>query len=647
MIEHTDPHARPAAEEEDFYQRVFDGAGAGIAVIGPDGRIRAGNQAFGKLLGHSPEAVAGRALNEFLSDEDHPALEALFAEARGTLPRQPRAPHEIRLRRADGTFAVALLALSPLVGADPDGSMIVVVFGPCETPPRICTHAKRAELSDQFQTLLDAAPDRITRLDRDLKLTWANRAAAVIAGQEAGEIIGKTCYEIFFRRSDICPNCPVIRCFESGREVHETMVDRNGNLWDLATAPIRGENGQITEVIEVARDVTRNHQLEHLSAQSQKLDAIGQLAGGVAHDFTNILSAIIGFSELIALDLPPESPSHLNVRQILDAAHRAEELTQNLLVFGRRKAFDRKREDLNSILLEFRPLLEKLVREDITLSFDLAPAPLWIMGNRNQIEQVLMHLATNARDAMPHGGSITFTTRQVNLNPEQRRHLNLPQGSGTALLACTDTGAGIPEALRSKIFEPFFTTKPPGQGSGMGLSAVFAIVRQHQGNIALDTSSEHGTTFHIHFPLTGGFDAEPSLAAAKGAGKVRQNLETILLAEDFPSMRAVTTAVLTRFGYRVIEAVDGVDALEKYDHHGASIDLVILDGVMPRKNGVEVFREIRSRRPSQKILFMTGYLIEMSNLNSLEKEHVSVLLKPVAPSLLLNRVRAILDEDSP
>ncbi len=500
-----------------------------------------------------------------------------------------------------------------------------------------------ARLSAEFQTVLDAAPDRITCLDRDLRLTWANRAAARVAGLEIGEMVGQPCYRVFFHLEDICPNCPVERSFRTGQQEQDRMADRAGRTWDLRTAPILAEDGRIIGVIEVGRDITQSLHLEEQIQQTQKMEAIGQLAGGVAHDFNNIVSAIIGFAELALMDLAGDSPLHTPLQQILEAAHRARVLTQSLLVFSRRKPVALKREDLNRILTKFQPILRRLLREDIDLRVQPCPGELWIEADQTQIEQVIMNLTTNARDAMPQGGTITLSTTRLRLDPALRRSMGLPDTPEQALLACTDTGTGIPESLRAKIFEPFFTTKAPGKGTGLGLPTVYGIVQQHHGHLTWHSETGKGTEFRVYLPIC------PSTAAAEtapapAARPLPRGRETILLAEDFPNMRAVTKAVLTRFGYRVLEAADGVEALDLFQREAGAIDLVLLDGIMPRKNGLEVFKAIRATHPHQKILFMTGYIDELASLDQLADPKITVLQKPVAPSLLLNKVRELLDE---
>lgn len=462
---------------------------------------------------------------------------------------------------------------------------------------------------------------------------------------EIGEMVGRPCYQVFFHRGDVCPNCPVERSFATRQQEQDRLVDSAGHTWDLRTAPIRGDSDRIIGVIEVGRDVTQTLRLEAQMQQAQKMEAIGQLAGGVAHDFNNIVSAIIGFSELALMDLTEDSPLRFHLQQILEAAQRARVLTQSLLIFGRRHEPSLKREDLNLLLTNFQPILRRLLREDIELRVQPCPGPLWIEADQTQIEQVIMNLVTNARDAMPQGGTITLSTDRLELDPAHRQSLGLPDTPSQALLTCTDTGTGIPESLRAKICEPFFTTKGPGKGTGLGLSTVYGIVQQHKGHLAWHSKTGKGTEFRVYLPVRP--DPAPTVPAGESpVAPLPHGRETILLAEDFPNMRAVTKAILTRFGYRVLEAADGVEALEVFHREAPNIDLVLLDGIMPRKNGLEVFQTIRHTHPRQKILFMTGYIDELASLDQLGDAKITVLQKPVAPSLLLNKIRELLDEKS-
>ena len=406
-------------------------------------------------------------------------------------------------------------------------------------------------------------------------------------------------------------------------------------------SPIYSSTGELIAAIETLQDFTEGKRMEKQLLQSQKMEAIGILAGGVAHDFNNILSAIVGYSHLTLSKMPADDPLKGNLKAILQSSERAATLIQSLLSFSRKQVINPKPTGLNDIVLRFEEFLTRLIREDIKIITTCAGGDLTIFADRGQIEQLLMNLVTNARDAMPKGGTITIQTRSAHIDKQYIEERGYGKAGRYALLTVSDSGEGIDAETKSKIFEPFFTTKEQGKGTGLGLSMVYGIVKQNNGYIDVDSEPGRGTTFEIYLPLLEGVAAEERSETedlpAKGGS------ETILIAEDNENIRELFSTILQHHGYRVIKAVDGEDAVIKFCENRDQVRLLLLDGIMPRKNGKEAYEEIRAINPSIKAIFVSGYTEDIISREGLLEQGINFVQKPVTPSALLNKVREILD----
>ena len=371
------------------------------------------------------------------------------------------------------------------------------------------------------------------------------------------------------------------------------------------------------------------------------MEAVGQLAGGVAHDFNNILSAIIGYGSLLQMKMAADDPLKVNVEQILEAADRAAQLTQSLLAFGRKQLITVKRLDLNEIIRKVEDLLRRLIGEDIDLETCLSETPLPVMADSGQMEQVLMNLATNARDAMPSGGLLALGTEKKVLDAEFTKVHGYGKAGEYAVVSVTDTGMGMSEETRRRIFEPFFTTKETGRGTGLGLAIVYGVVKQHGGYIDVYSEQGKGTAFRIYLPLS---RSEAKEEKKEETGRDPSGgTETILVAEDDEAIRRLSGSVLKEFGYSVILVEDGEDAVAKFREHMQRIDLVMLDMIMPKKNGREAYGEIKKIKPDIKVLFASGYAADIIQGKGIAEEGLDFIMKPVSPMDLLRKVREILD----
>jgi PAS domain S-box-containing protein len=402
--------------------------------------------------------------------------------------------------------------------------------------------------------------------------------------------------------------------------------------------------------ISISRDITERKQAEEDKeklrtqlVQAQKMEAIGHLAGGIAHDFNNVLAAIVGYASLLRMKMKNDDPLRPNVEQILFATERATTLVRSLLVFSRKQIMDTKPVRINDIVSSVLKLLASLLGEDITIETIYDARGPHVMADAGQIDQVLINLATNARDAMPEGGHLTITTDVTAIDDFYIREHGYGVPGDYALITVSDTGAGMDRATQEKIFEPFFTTKEVGKGTGLGLSTAYGIVKQHSGFINCYSEPGKGTTFKIYLPLLKPGEKAEIGQVRKGAELTPRGSETVLVAEDDASVRKLIVYILEQYGYNVYEAADGEEAVKVFQEHAESINLLLLDVIMPHKNGREAYREIVKIRPDMKALFTSGYTADIIEKRGFLEEGFEAILKPVLLTALLQKVRQVLD----
>lgn len=423
-----------------------------------------------------------------------------------------------------------------------------------------------------------------------------------------------------------------IRVLEQGGAFEPVPVESSDEIGRLAAA-----FNHLGTTLK-AREVEKAHLAEELR-HAQKMEAIGTLAGGIAHDFNNILTAIIGFGTLLQRSLKDDNPYRIYVDQILSAADRAANLVKRLLIFGRKQVIAPQPTDLNEIVKGIEKLLQRLVSEDITFVTSLSQEPLVCHVDAGQFEQILMNLVTNARDAMPDGGSLTIATASDFLEEDLLGTAGTGKAGYYAILTVTDTGIGMDEETRERIFDPFFTTKEVGKGTGLGLSMVYGIVTQHEGFVTVDSEPGKGTVVRIYLPIVA---SQATAEQPEKKPSVQGNRETILIAEDDRDVRKLSKLILERNGYTVIEAGDGAEAVRRFLENRERIDLVLLDVVMPKKNGQAVYEEILGVRPGMKALFISGYTQDIINRKGIVDEGINFIAKPLKPEELLAKVREVL-----
>ncbi|MGD0350762.1 MAG: response regulator [Verrucomicrobiota bacterium] len=420
---------------------------------------------------------------------------------------------------------------------------------------------------------------------------------------------------------------------------HDYIMKRN--LARLAPAIERELREAQTRVARKDAEAALRQSEEQLR-QVQKIEAVGRLAAGVAHDFNNILTAIMGHSELLLRQLDADDPRRKNAEQIEKVAHLAAGLTRQLLIFSRKQVIEPRVLNLNAVILDIKKMFRRLIGEDIEFCTLLDPAAGHIKADPGQIEQVIMNLAVNARDAMPNGGKLTVTTANTTLD---KNHLkNFPDmGAGDyVMLAIADTGTGMSEEVKAHLFEPFFTTKPSGKGTGLGLATCFGIVKQNTGHIDVQSELGSGTTFKIYFP-----QVQSALEPARVRNlptEVAGGNETVLLVEDEPVVRELAVATLREKGYTVVEAVNGEEGLRLARQHDGKIDLVLTDVVMPVMGGKEMADALRTSHPDTKVLFTSGYTEDALGHHGVLRPGILFLPKPYMTATLARKVREILDE---
>jgi PAS domain S-box-containing protein len=470
-----------------------------------------------------------------------------------------------------------------------------------------------------------------------------NDAMAKLYGRtSARELIGRPISEFFILHDPVTKQFmeDFIRAGYRVSDAESRELDAKGNRKILRNT-MAGviADGKWVRTWGISRDVTERVHLEAQLRNAQQMEAIGRLAGGVAHDFNNILSIIMGYGELL-LRTALDDRARNGVEQIRRAADRAASLTQQLLAFSRKQVLQPKVLDLNEAVSAVQTMLSRIIGEDIELVASLHPSLMPVKADPGQVEQVLMNLAINARDAMPQGGRITMQTANVQISPDQGRDLDLPAGY-YVMLVVSDTGHGMDAATLPHIFEPFFTTKPMGKGTGLGLSMVYGIVKQSGGSVQVQSEPGHGTSFRVYLPGEQGARLVVDRHAADAA--VARGSETVLIAEDEPDLRELTRMFLQEHGYKVIDAASAEQALKIADALSEPIHLLLTDVIMPGMSGRQLAERIQDRRPQTKIIYMTGYTDDMIVQHKVLEPGVNMLQKPFTRLDLVQKVRSTLD----
>jgi PAS domain S-box-containing protein len=502
------------------------------------------------------------------------------------------------------------------------------------------------ESEGRFRALTESTSDWIWEMDRYGVYTYSSPKIRDLLGYGPEDVIGKTPFDLM--SSDEANNAAhvfklIIESKKPFKAFEIAALHKGGRkvVLEKSGVPFFDSSGNLKGYRGIDRDITERKKLEEQLLQSQKLEAIGQFAGGIAHDFNNMLTVIMGYGETLKIDLDRDGSSQHYVDMILTSAKKAADLTQQILAFSRKQIISPKQTDLRGLIEGIEKLLRRLIGEDIEINITYADRDLTVMVDAGQLEQILMNLCTNARDAMPDGGSIFISTGTAFLDSEYIRTYDVENAGTYALITVTDTGKGMDEPTKQRIFEPFFTTKEIGSGTGLGLATAYGIIKQHKGHINVYSEPGKGSTFKIYLPLIESSREEGERGEVMPP---ERGSETILIAEDDGDVRTLTRDVLLKYGYEVIEAVDGEEAIDQLRQYRDIIRLVVMDVIMPRKSGKEVYDEIREIKPGIKLLFTSGYTSDIINEKGILAEGVDFISKPLMPQDLLRKIREILDK---
>lgn len=503
----------------------------------------------------------------------------------------------------------------------------------------------RTEMQRKYEELLDSITVGVYRdsFSGDGRLIEVNRAVVtMLEGSSSEEVLSHQSADFYVdkeRRAELAAKL-ALDGFLKGEEL-ELVTLKGKRIW-VAISAVRkaGPNG--AEYVDgIIEDISERRRLEEQLRHSQKLEAVGQLAGGIAHDFNNILTAIIGYGNLLIMKKGEDDIVRSYSEHVLTLSEKAAQLTQSLLAFSRKQVINLQPIEINGLIQRVEKILERVIGEDIELKTSLVGRETTIKADSTHLEQVFMNLATNARDAMaPGGGVLSISTEIAEIGPEFLAQHGYGEPGTYVLINVSDSGSGMDEETRKRIFEPFFTTKEVGKGTGLGLAVVYGIIKQHNGYINVYSSPGMGSTFKIYLPI---IEESIEALASEQPDEIKGGRETILLAEDEPAVREVNKSILEEFGYTIIEAVDGEDAVSKFRERSAGIDLLLLDLIMPKKNGREAYEEILRIRPDIKAIFMSGYAADLMRAKGALHAGVDLISKPVAPGELLRKVRETIE----
>lgn len=628
---------------------LYDFAPMGYLTLSPDGRITAANLAAASMLGVTRDTLLRGTFAEYVDVGDRTGLASCIASAvKGT----PRAECELRLAAPSPRLRFLHVVCAP----DADGSAVRISL--LDITAR---HAAVQQLQLRDRAM-QVVPHGIVITDPrqpDNPIVYVNAGFEVMSGYSAREAVGRNCR--FLQGADTNPD--TVRTIRDAVThglacaVEILNYRQNGEpYWcALSITPVRDDAGRLVHFIGVQLDLSERRLLERALREAQRLESVGRLAGGIAHDFSNLLTVINGSSDYLQDALRTDDALRDVALDIVDASARATMLTRQLLAFGRRQAMTLQVLDLARLVSDTADMLRRVIGEDIALRVDVADSPASVRADSTLIQQVLVNLALNARDAMPEGGVLTIRTEAVMVDESYRSAHNdvsdlyhasqREMRSGPYIvLTVSDTGRGMDPATATRIFEPFFTTKRSGTATGLGLAVVFGVVQQSHGYIAVSSEVELGTTFSIFLPAPMSEASPPTVAEVPlAAATTPGTTATILLVEDDASVRLLARRTLLAQGHRVLDATDGQDALRVSAEYGEDIQLLLTDVVMPHMGGRALAETLRQSRPSTRVLYMSGYPDDEVLRRGVQQDRVAFLEKPFTQATLSAKVREVLD----
>jgi PAS domain S-box-containing protein len=632
---------RPTVEQ--LSTLAIQAAPCGILAVDATGTIILVNPELTRIFGYAADELIGQPMARLVPERfrrSHESHQSHFAAAPSS--RHLGAGRDLVGLHKDGHEIPVEIALTPV--PRPDGLLVLASIIDISERRKAETQIRESEV--RFRELADNVREIFFVLDpQTWRALYVSPAYESITGHAQAEAYAGP----FSWAAGIHPEDQervLATAQESARTgalatvVYRVVRPDKTMRWVRARGtPVRDGAGQVVRLVGIAEDITDLKGTEAQLVQAQKMEAVGRLAGGIAHDFNNLLTVITSYGELQLDDLPAEDARRADLEEIVRAAREAAKLTRQLLAFSRRQVLEVKVLSLNDVVTSLNKMLMRVIGEDLDLGLVLQPDLGAVRADPGQIEQVLMNLAVNARDAMPNGGKITIETSNVELTPDYVRTHEPVLPGAYVLLAVSDTGIGMDEATKAHIFEPFFTTKEIGKGTGLGLATVYGIVKQSDGFIWVYSEPGQGATFKIYLPRV--TEAAERLVATAQA-PIRRGLETILLVEDDPAVRKVERAVLERLGYTILVA-DRPSVALQIAASGPPPDLLLSDVIMPEMNGRDLARQLQSKWPKLKVLYISGYTDDAVVRHGVLEAGVSFLQKPFTPEALAQKVGQVLD----
>ncbi|MBI5583623.1 MAG: PAS domain S-box protein [Deltaproteobacteria bacterium] len=624
-------------QSEQQHRKLVEAMREGFGVVNEHNEVTYINKRFCELMGYRPEEMVGGLITDFVNPENRKILQEQGERRR----KGEKGPYEVAWTRKDGQLLHTLMSPEPVFDEQGQFRGSFAVITDISERKQMEEALKKSE--ERYRLLVENANEGILVLQDGL-IRFANPRAAAIINRSLEDLIGRPFIDFvdpddremtlgYYRHrmsNETAPHFYALRLIGFG----------GTTVWVESTVVVINWEGQ-PAVLVFTTDITEKKKLELQFLQAQKMEAIGRLAGGVAHDFNNLLTSIIGHADLMLLELRRDDPLVGDIQEIKKAADRATDLTRQLLAFSRKQVLQPKILNLNQVIEDMKKMLRRMIGEDIELKTDLAPDLGRVLVDPGQIDQVIMNLIVNARDAMPRGGKLTIGTANAEItDADVRRYLGSKSGA-YVLLEVSDNGLGMSEEIQSHIFEPFFTTKELGKGTGLGLSTVYGIVKQSTGYIWVDSEPGQGTSFKIYLPRIEG-EAVAEIRPGKTTPSYR-GTETILLVEDNDLVRQLARSVLAHYGYNLLEARNGEEAYRLGKGYEGPIQLLLTDVVMPGISGQTLAEQIKALRPEIEVLFMSGYSEEATLRPGYPGRGDRFLQKPFSPSELAKRIRELLD----
>ena len=626
--------------ERDLLNLIAETSPVAITVLNRDGEITFANQQAEDVLGLTEDQITQRAYNTptwHITDENgKPFPDEDLPFRRVMESSQPVYDVHHAITHEDGHRTLLSVNAAPLL--DDAGQIQGVVASLEDITARTRAAEALRESERQKQLILDSTTEMIAYYDLELRVIWANRAAGVSVGTTPEKLVGRHCYEIWAGRETPCPNCPVLKARDTKAPQQIEQQTPEGRIWAIRGYPVFDSENEVMALVEFGTDISDRRMMEEQLRHQEKLAAVGQLAGGIAHDFNNILASILLYAELAQKHKPLAPKVAQALETITIEGNRAAELVSQILDFSRRAMIRPQPLDLVPFVQEVIGIFRRTIPERVHMTLDLGVGACIIEADPTRIQQALLNLVANARDAMPDGGELQIGLHRVEIEPDETAPVaDMPSGTW-ARLTVADTGEGMTEAVQSHLFEPFFTTKEPGEGTGLGLAQVHGIVKQHHGYIDVTSAPGEGSTFRLYFPCQSRPQPKPAdeimNELPQGAG------ECILVVEDARSLREIMAEFLTTLGYTVLTATNGREALASLQENHA--DLLITDWVMPELGGDALLHAARKDHPMLPALAITGYLMDADTEALRASGFVSVLTKPFEMQELATEVRRAL-----